>query len=248
MVFSSLGFTKAAQVLANLASHYRDIEGIDDEALRNILKLMQTARATARRERKLKKRGALPAPEATEDTGIKDTSPKSPTVTQNRPPALGKWKNVCSAENLELSLQFQEMNHGRAEVREVLVSSDAFDAYESVETLRQIDAFKDIVRFGKRVQSRQSLDHVRWFFVALWARDLVRILNPSGSARIGPDMKRELQHYIAHDFVDEADASCAIDVDDLAALALVGDKLEIFWNEIGPASIFFLEKHLTDVL
>lgn len=156
---------------------------------------------------------------------------------------------VYPGEPFSLVEPLAELQDRNASAKALLVSGIIFNAYDSsIGNGLQIDAFKNIYRFTRLVSDEEPIHRVRYFFGALWARDLAESLNPGGSQRVGPKMKAQLLRYIHSDCGDDAWPHDEDFYSHFEDLSLIGEKLRQFWDRLGPASLFFLQKHLSNGL
>ena len=106
------------------------------------------------------------------------------------------------------------------------------------------DAFVACYRYTLCLETRISTDHFRWCFTMLMYFDLVQLIRPNGSGKVGAVMLQEIEAVLGPVLeqlgVDKKQAIQRID-----QWSLHGAKLNQLCEEFGPGCLFFLGDFLS---
>lgn len=154
------------------------------------------------------------------------------------------WKRVMNIQSLRLSANVQDriescgtdpmkflnehtwLNH----------SIDEFDAG----TIG--DAFMACYTYTKELEDKEELGRVRWLFQMLMFWDLVKLIRPGGSGRIGHIMEAELRAFLGP-LQQSLDSESA--VVKMSEWKCCGEKLDVLCQRFGPGCLFLLGTHLS---
>lgn len=105
------------------------------------------------------------------------------------------------------------------------------------------DAFMASYQYTAQLEARAGMDKVRWLFSMLLMYDLVRLIRPHGSGRVGSIMKVHLVRFL------EPIASPERDVEGMAVNLTIwstrGKKLNVLCETFGPGCLFYLGEVLS---
>ncbi|EXJ67088.1 uncharacterized protein A1O5_09734 [Cladophialophora psammophila CBS 110553] len=106
------------------------------------------------------------------------------------------------------------------------------------------NAFSSRYAYTLSLRDRREKDTVRWGFVMIMYFDLVKLVRPSGTGRVGRNMLRDLQEYLGAVLEYEGiDTNVALA--DVNEWSIHGSKLSALCEAFGPGCLFFLDGHLT---
>ena len=106
------------------------------------------------------------------------------------------------------------------------------------------DAFVACYKYNLHLETRRSMDHFRWCFTMLMYFDMVRLIRPDGSGKVGFMMLQELEAVLGPVLeqigVDKQQALERID-----QWSLHGAKLGQLCDEFGAGCLFYLGDQLS---
>ena len=109
------------------------------------------------------------------------------------------------------------------------------------------DAFVACYKYTLQLETRRSTDQFRWCFTMLMYFDMVRLIRPEGSGKVGPMMLQELETVLGPILeqlhVDKQQALQRID-----KWSLYGAKLSQLCDVFGEGCLFFLGAYLSENL
>ena len=109
------------------------------------------------------------------------------------------------------------------------------------------DAFVACYKYTLQLETRRSTDQFRWCFTMLMYFDMVRLIRPEGSGKVGPMMLQELEAVLGPILeqlhVDKQQALQRID-----KWSLYGAKSSQLCDEFGAGCLFFLGEYLSENL
>lgn len=106
------------------------------------------------------------------------------------------------------------------------------------------DAFLSCYQYTQRLEARQTMDRVRWCFTMLMYFDLVKIIRPHGSARVGCLMLEDIKSFLGP-VLSQTTLSADLALQQLNEWSRCGYKLSLLCAEFGPGSLFFLQSLLS---
>ena len=106
------------------------------------------------------------------------------------------------------------------------------------------DAFLSCYQYTRQLDSRQTMDRVRWCFTMLMYFDLVKITRPHGSARVGCLMLEDIKSFLGP-VLGHTTLSADLALQQLNEWSRCGYKLSLLCSEFGPGSLFFLQSLLS---
>lgn len=106
------------------------------------------------------------------------------------------------------------------------------------------DAFVSRYKYTIELADRRTTDNWRWCFVMLMYYDLVKLIKPGGSGRVGRLMYKEIM-----DFLDPLLGTTSIKPNvafrQLGEWSLQGSRLDVICTQFGDGSLFFLDSQLS---
>ncbi|EXJ62447.1 hypothetical protein A1O7_02882 [Cladophialophora yegresii CBS 114405] len=184
--------------------------------------------------------------------GQRDTrSPKRPHIAPTTANDAGpsSWSRFLRLKSSDLCLPEAVREHLDVygdDAAIFLLDIDTLDdeISTSISSADRGNAFSSRYAYTLSLQDRRQKDTLRWGFVMIMYFDLVKLIRPSGSGRVGRNMHRDLQEYLGAVLEYEGvDANVALG--DVNEWSIHGSKLSALCEEFGPGCLFYLDGHLT---
>lgn len=106
------------------------------------------------------------------------------------------------------------------------------------------DAYFTCLLYVSEVEKRQGLYRLRWLFCMILFYDLVRLIRPGGSGKIGSLMEADLRSFLG-DVEIPGNVSAQETLDQLNRRSHIGKKLSSICAHLGSGSLFFLVEQLS---
>ena len=109
------------------------------------------------------------------------------------------------------------------------------------------DAFMACYQYTLRLESRRSMDSLRWCFTMLMYFDLVKLIKPDGSGRVGHLMRQEVIRFLGP-VLEPAAIKPDVALKQLNEWSRCGMKVDLLCTAFDPGCLFFLEDLLSQDL
>ena len=109
------------------------------------------------------------------------------------------------------------------------------------------DAFVACYKYTLQLEMRRSTDHFRWCFTMLIYFDIIRLLRPEGSGKVGPMMLQELE-VVLEPILKQLHVDKQQALQRINKWSLYGAKLSQLCDEFGAECLFFLGDFLSENL
>ncbi len=106
------------------------------------------------------------------------------------------------------------------------------------------DAFMACYNYALQLVRRRATDRIRWFFTMIMFFDLVRLIRPHGSGRVGRLMMQEIVGFLGP-LIDAGEIEAEVTLAQINEWQLCGSKLDHLCRKFGPGSLFYLEDQLS---
>lgn len=106
------------------------------------------------------------------------------------------------------------------------------------------DAFVACYRYTLCLETRISTDHFRWCFTMLMYFDLVQLIRPNGSGKVGAVMLQEIEAVLGP-VLEQIGVDTDKAIQRIDQWSLYGAKLHQLCEEFGPGCLFFLGDFLS---
>ena len=106
------------------------------------------------------------------------------------------------------------------------------------------DAFVACYKYTLQLETRRSTDQFRWCFTMLMYFDMVRLIRPEGSGKVGPMMLQELEAVLGP-ILEQLHVNKQQALQRIDKWSLYGAKLSQLCDEFGAGCIFFLGDYLS---
>ena len=161
-------------------------------------------------------------------------------------PKVKAWAPFLRVKSLRLpaTVQHHLTEHG-SDPEKFLSDHEVFKhkIFECAEN-QAADAFMACYQYTLELVSRRTKDNLRWCFIMLLYYDLVRLIKPRWSGKIGHLMLTDMRR-----FLGSAAQTTDIDVKtahkEIAAWANCGKHLDLLCATFGPGCIFYLSDLLS---
>ena len=167
----------------------------------------------------------------------------------DKTPPRHPWDQFLSLESLSLAPAFgQHLKKYGANPKKFISDNGLLKNRVPEFTSETVgDAFMACYEYTLRLESRRTKDNLRWCFTMLMCFDLVKLIKPNGSGRVGCLMQKEVNKFLGP-VLGATTIQPELALKQLNEWSRCGMKLDMLCNEFGPGCLFFLGELLTQDL
>lgn len=156
------------------------------------------------------------------------------------------WRGFLNLRSLALPPAFQQHldEHGSDPIKFLTHDNPLGNDMTQCTSDALGDAFMARYYYTLDPESRRAKDGVRWCYTMLMYYDLVKLIKPNGSGRVGCLMLKEVRRFLGPllgPTTLTADAACK----QINKWSRIGRKLDQFCAEFGEGCLFYLEELLS---